>query len=190
MNKYELRTKQKKDAIIAASLELFREKGYTNVSINDIAAYSEVSSVSIYNYFGSKDGLVPECVRVLMQGANLAAQELLQSKLGFKEKLLQVVELCANQHQQLLQEFFSAEALRDKVLIELYESSASQIRADILRDFIESGKQEGAVNREISTNIIMKYLESIAIVQTSGQDSDSTEIKALYQLMLYGLIGR
>lgn len=64
--KYEIRTQKKKDAIIKASLELFRTKGYTNTSINEIAANTKVTAVSIYNYFQNKENLVRECASALI----------------------------------------------------------------------------------------------------------------------------
>lgn len=191
MNKYEIRTQQKKDAIIAASLNLFREKGYTNVSINDIAAGSGVSSVSIYNYFGSKEGLVRECARILMRDASREAEKLLEQKIGFKEKLLQVVNICAGQHQQLLAEYFSPDAICDKALVELYTENVNLIRQEILRSFIESGKAEGAIDESISVDTIMDFLGAVGAVQLSWETADDYDTKAmeLYKLMLYGLIG-
>lgn len=84
MNKYEIRTQKKKDAIISAAISLFREKGYTNVSINEIAASSGISTVSIYNYFNNKEGLVTECANILMQDSIQSARKLLEEKIDFK----------------------------------------------------------------------------------------------------------
>lgn len=188
MNKYEARTQKKKDAIVAAALELFRKRGYTHASINDIAAASGVSTVSIYNYFGSKEGLMQECTRVLMLQANREAEELLQSNLCFKEKLLRVVALCDGQPQQL-RETFSRDALDDKTLMDLYQSGMDSIKLDILRDFIESGKREGAIDSSLSTDIIMAYLAAIAAAQPTVQEGAKGDHAGLYRLMLYGLIG-
>ena len=46
---------KKKQAIIQAALQLFKEKGFKETSIKSIAEVAEVSPVSIYNYFGSKE---------------------------------------------------------------------------------------------------------------------------------------
>ena len=55
MNQYQKTTEKKKQAIIQAALRLFKEKGFKETSIKSIAEAAEVSPVSIYNYFGSKD---------------------------------------------------------------------------------------------------------------------------------------
>ena len=67
MNKYELRTNKKKEDIVNSALALFRDNGFQNTSIKQIADRAKVSQVSIYNYFGSKDALVTECAKVIMK---------------------------------------------------------------------------------------------------------------------------
>ena len=62
MNQYQKTTEKKKQAIIQAALQLFKEKGFKETSIKSIAEVAEVSPVSIYNYFGGKDNLVALCV--------------------------------------------------------------------------------------------------------------------------------
>ncbi|MBP1989878.1 TetR/AcrR family transcriptional regulator [Paenibacillus eucommiae] len=191
MNKYEIRTRKKKDAILKAALTLFKEKGYTQVSIMEIAAYSGVSSVSLYNYFDSKEGLIKECANVLMQETIQMAKELLSQNISFKEKLLQVVALCSDKNQQLLGEYFSQEALSDKMLIDLYNENTNQIRMEILHDFIESGKEEGVIDPAISTQTIMEYLQAIAGIHMPWEATgdSKTKINDLYKLVLYGLVG-
>jgi AcrR family transcriptional regulator len=57
----ELRKKQREKratAIIKAAMELISEKGYRNTSIEEIAAKAEVGPATVYNYFGSKSGLI------------------------------------------------------------------------------------------------------------------------------------
>ncbi|WP_379129699.1 TetR/AcrR family transcriptional regulator [Paenibacillus sp. sgz500958] len=191
MNKYEIRTQQKKDAIIHAALSLFKEKGYTNVSINEIASFSGISSVSIYNYFQNKEGLVAECANILMKDSIQLARNLLQEKIDFKEKLQKIVSMCTDAHQQFLGEDFSPEALNDKVLVNLYSEKVNQIRMNMLMEFIELGKAEGAIGSSISTQTIMEFINAIAEMQLSWEPTSNFKEKGqeLYHLILYGLIG-
>jgi len=192
MNKYEIRTQKKKDAIINASLTLFKEKGYTNVSINEIASFSGISTVSIYNYFNNKEGLVTECTNILMKDSIEMARELLGKKIDFKEKLLQVVSICSDAHQQLLGQYFSPEALNDKVLVNLCGESVNKIRNNIITEFIEAGKEEGAIEASISIQTIMEYINAITEIKLSWDETSNFREKGLelFHLILYGLIGR
>jgi AcrR family transcriptional regulator len=191
MNKYEIRTQRKKRAIIEAALNLFQKKGYTNTSINEVAAIASVSPVSIYNYFGSKEGLVKECASMLLEESQKIVMTLLTEKIGFKEKLLRVVSLCSEKPYEILDKYFSKEALEDKVFIDLFQAGVNEIRLDILSEFIECGKEEGAINPNISTDNILDFLSATASVQNKWETQQEYKDKSgdLYQLILYGLIG-
>ena len=43
---------ERKDQIIAAALELFRRKGFADVSTRDLAEHAGLSRSHIYHYFG------------------------------------------------------------------------------------------------------------------------------------------
>ena len=192
VNKYEIRTQKKKDAIISAALTLFKEKGYTNVSINEIASISGISTVSIYNYFNNKEGLITECTNILMKDSMQMVRDLLDKKMDFKEKLLQAVSMCFDTHKQLLGEYFSPEALNDKVLVSLYGENVNKIRMDILMELIKLGKEDGAIEASISTQTIVEYINSITEMKLSWEETSNHREKGmeLFHLLLYGLIGR
>ncbi|WP_341876629.1 TetR/AcrR family transcriptional regulator [Defluviitalea saccharophila] len=192
MDKYTIRTNKKKQAIIVSALELFREKGYINTSIKEVASRAGVSQVSIYNYFGSKENLVQECAAMLLQNTQEKVMSLLSEKNGFKEKLLKAVSLCSQRPYDLLEEYFSKDALEDKVFIELFQESVSKIRLDILASFIELGKKEGVVDSTISTETILDFLSIALEMQNSctSQSEHQKKSKELYKLVLYGLIGQ
>lgn len=192
MSKYEIRTQAKKDALIRAALTLFQERGYSSVSVNEIAAASGVSAPSIYNYFGSKEKLLYKCVRVLMRDTNKTMIELFEGTDSFKERLLQAVKLCAEQPRQLLVEQFSAAALEDKAMLPLLAESTQRIRIELLTAFIDSGRQEGAISPKLPTETIVEFLTAITELQARHVHSNKNhgQGEALNHLMLYGLIGR
>src|SRR5215831_17262935 len=57
---FERRTQRKRAAILDASEALFLERGIAEVAVTDIARQAQVSPVTIYNYFGTKQALVRE----------------------------------------------------------------------------------------------------------------------------------
>lgn len=56
-------TQKKKNAIVEAAAQLFLDKGYGNVSMDEIAAQAGVSKRTVYNHFPSKEILFSEIVR-------------------------------------------------------------------------------------------------------------------------------
>lgn len=83
MNQYQKTTEKKKQAIIQAALQLFKEKGFKDTSIKSIAEVAEVSPVSIYNYFGGKDNLVALCVNDLFEEIAQQADNILKQRSRF-----------------------------------------------------------------------------------------------------------
>ncbi|WP_211326577.1 FAD-dependent oxidoreductase [Paenibacillus flagellatus] len=53
-------TRKKRDHVIETALGLFMEKGYENVSVDDIIAATHTSKGTFYHYFNSKDDIVAE----------------------------------------------------------------------------------------------------------------------------------
>ncbi|HEL8829465.1 TPA: helix-turn-helix transcriptional regulator, partial [Listeria monocytogenes] len=107
-------TLSKKTAIIEAAQILFGKQGFTAVSIKDIAALADVSQVSIYNYFGSKEALIGECARVIMQDTIALAEEILASEGTFTQKLERAIQLCNAEINLSLSKFISKEASKDQ----------------------------------------------------------------------------
>lgn len=49
---------RRREDIIAAAIELFEEKGVDATTVADIAEACDVSAPTVFNYFGSKDGIL------------------------------------------------------------------------------------------------------------------------------------
>ena len=175
-----------------AALQLFQKKGYTRTSIQEIAAKASVSGVSIYHYFGNKEGVVKACAGKLLQRTTEKVMALLKRPLPFKEKLLQAVTTCSEEPAALFARYFSQEALTDAVFVSLLQEGLNAIRLDILATFIESGKAEGEIDSHLSTAVILQVLGAVATVQLAWKTPEEhrQNSKTALHLLLYGLIGR
>ncbi|MBN8293311.1 TetR/AcrR family transcriptional regulator [Rhodobacter sp. NTK016B] len=63
---------QRRDALIAAATTLFGEKGVDATTLADIAEACDVSVPTVFNYFGSKDGLL---MAIIDEGARKGRDE-------------------------------------------------------------------------------------------------------------------
>ena len=51
-------TRKKRDVMMEVALTMFMEKGYENVSVDDIIAATRSSKGTFYHYFKSKDAII------------------------------------------------------------------------------------------------------------------------------------
>jgi AcrR family transcriptional regulator len=58
----------RRDELVQAAVDLFRERGYQQTTVHDIAAAAGVADGTVYRYFPSKDDILAECHRRLREG--------------------------------------------------------------------------------------------------------------------------
>ncbi|EAD3613519.1 TetR/AcrR family transcriptional regulator [Listeria monocytogenes] len=191
MNNYEKRTLSKKTAIIEAALILFGKQGFTAVSIKDIAALADVSQVSIYNYFGSKEALIGECARVIMQDTIALAEEILASEGTFTQKLERAIQLCNAEINLSLSKFISKEASKDQQFLILLINNINSLKKDIYMKYVATGKEAQVIDNAISDEVIQLFIDAINSLGLTVPEEELEEKQAeIIQLFLYGLIGQ
>ena len=161
MNQYQKTTEKKKQAIIQAALQLFKEKGFKDTSIKSIAEVAEVSPVSIYNYFGGKDNLVALCVNDLFEEIAQQADNILNSDLDFKTKLDHAFALCQEKMSQQISDYFQDKMVEDSVFSTLLAKAITVKKRDIYRAYIELGKEEGLIAEDLSTELILNVMDAL-----------------------------
>src|SRR5262245_61216847 len=62
------RAGERREQLIAAALEVFGDRDYDEVSVDEVAAAAGVSHGLIFQYFGSKKGLYVACLEPLIEG--------------------------------------------------------------------------------------------------------------------------
>lgn len=192
MNQYQKTTEKKKQAIIQAALRLFKDKGFKETSIKSIAEVAEVSPVSIYNYFGSKDNLVALCVNDLFEEITQQAENILNSDLDFKTKLNQAFSLCQEKMSQQISDYFQDKMVEDSVFSTLLAKAITVKKRDIYRAYIELGKEEGLIAEDLSTELTLNVMDALNGMgnQLDHSDNLETEVEQIHQIFLYGIFGQ
>jgi len=152
MDGFERRKEQSKEDIRRAAEELFSRFGADKVSVNDIARKAGVSQATIYNNFGSKDELLHDYRKTIVNGIASRFREILVWKKSYVEKF-----------QGLLQSWIDV-ADRYKIEIESSETKQSPnvIGVEIensLLEFIKAGKEQGNLRTDISEDAITAYIK-------------------------------
>ncbi len=192
MNQYQKTTEKKKQAVIQAALRLFKDKGFKETSIKSIAEAAEVSPVSIYNYFGSKDNLVTLCVNDLFEEITQQAEDILKSNLAFNTKLDQALDLCQEKMSQQISDYFQDKMVEDSVFSTLLTKAITAKKRDIYRSYIHLGKAEGLIAEDLSTELILNVMDALNGMgnQLSHSDNLETEVEQIHQIFLYGILGK
>ncbi|MFC1962517.1 TetR/AcrR family transcriptional regulator [Chloroflexota bacterium] len=196
MNGFDRRKEQKRQSIRSSALELFTAYGFKKVSINDIAHKADVSPVTIYTHFGSKNELVREVVKTELQGMLERYREIMKGERPFPEKLKAIIfdkTKIAGQYQG---EWIQAILQSDPELKRFIESFWQQEVVQLTVDFLSEGKTQGHVNLEMSQEALLLYLEiwrkgvfaSADLLANIGQNVKL--FSELNHLIVYGLLGK
>ena len=196
MNGFERRKEQKKESIRQAAIELFKVFGFGKVSIGDIAHKANVSHVTIYNHFGSKDGLVRDVVRTVLSGLVAKSGEIIYGDKPYLEKLEAIIFSKAELAGQYQGELMKT-AVRDyPEMAQLIETMWQNEIDKLIDDLVEEGREKGYIHKGLSQQAIKLYFEIVrkgafSSLETINQLTvDSKLAEDLNRLFLFGLVGR
>lgn len=82
---------RKRDAVIVVAARAFRERGYHNTSLDDIASELNVTKPTVYHYVANKEQLLFECFRAGLLQIMEAIEEIESSKANGRARLGAVV---------------------------------------------------------------------------------------------------
>ncbi|MFO8059035.1 MAG: TetR/AcrR family transcriptional regulator [Bacillota bacterium] len=188
---FERRRRRKKERILQAAAELFSRRERDRVTVRQIAARAGVSPVTIYNYFGSKDGLVRSVVTRFTDEQFRRFEELVERDLSFREKvekmLLDNIEV--NRKYAMLIEMI---ALDDPAVQELIAEYYETRTLPMLMSIIEQGRREGCLDPGISAEAILTYFNMFAeaVSRPGFLSRDNEKMRAdMARLFFGGLLG-
>jgi len=163
MEKKGLRERQKETRrarILEVSRKRFQDAGYSNITIEDIAAESEISAVTVYKYFGSKAGLLLALVG--------------QSDMILIKKL----EECANsQHPSLIAAVLDfGRIMRQHAMTYLQKSTWREV---ISASISEGSREFGRTYSELDSVLIEKMRTLIVGLQDRNLVTTNIDASAL-----------
>jgi len=177
MNGHDKRRQYIIDRIKKTALELFTTYGVEKVRMDEIAAKADVSKVTIYKYFHSKEELHREIIDLYIDEILTATEKVLDSDLDFVEKLKFTLAAKLN----------SPEMADSPALFELLEKNGygqigrggqdgleNRIK-EIMFGFYEQGKREGYIEENLPFELLYLYSEIVE----AGFKAKSAELKPI-----------
>jgi len=160
MNGFEKRRENKKEDILSAALELFKEYGYKKVSIVEIAEKASVSQVSIYNFFKSKENLKQELLRNLLNNHIHMTMSILDNGDPVRIKIEKLLRTRIDYFRSFSAHFL-LETMENNLFLEEYMAEEEYKKViNSVYNLIEQGKKEGIFEDSISTEAMFSYLEA------------------------------
>lgn len=192
MDGFQQRKEMKRKAILEAALSLFMKHGVQKVSVSKIAQEANVSQVTIYNYFESKDNLIHEVTVYYIDKEWQTYERLLHSDQPFPEKIKQIIfnktEVANHIHEDFYQYFMKDYAEGDSYVEQLYKEKA-------IPGFItlfEEGRKKGYIDPELSNEAILFFIQ---MMKEYMQRKDIYEqilpmTEEIMNLLFYGIVGK
>lgn len=184
------KAEQKQEYIISCAKEVFRKKGYANVTMKDIVEECEISRGGLYLYFASVEEvfgavLLAESRQSEKEGninvsGDISATELLMLFLKTKRE-----EILSGEKGLLMAiyEYYCHEKISDK---ENERKKQFEMEKKIVHKMIELGLQRGEFAceyPELETDNIMLTLEGMKIVElTQGLDLERIDENIAYMV--------
>lgn len=188
MNGFELRREKKMQDILDAAFKLFSANGIKSVSIAEIAKKANVSQVSIYNFFKSKENLARQAFFNMMDEKMKDLEMLVGSTLPFPEKFEKMVFISLESAKDLNEDFYQSELISDPSIQKFLEEYSHNKTLPLLMDLIEQGKREGCIDNELSSESILIYINSLnAVLQSNINKKVRMDLGKLF---FYGLFGQ
>lgn len=152
MDGFAKRTEEKRQAILRAAYDLMTEK-QSRFTVSELAKQAQVSPVSIYNYFGSKEQVIIEVLQQMTEEQMSWIDEQIESNAPFETLLVDI-----------LKRKIKTAVLFDKTITTMiqqdpnWEQLASRGYASFAR-LIEYGKQKGTIDATLSTTSYLHYVQ-------------------------------
>jgi len=158
-----LTEKQQKryDRILLSAEDMMYQQGFYKLSLSELTSRLSVSRSTIYEYFGSKEGLVETVVGKISERLNRSLVEIVKNKeLGSYEKFIQLAqEQSQNLNANCYRLFNDLKIHMPHVFIEFEEGRKKRERNGYKR-LIEGGLKEGIFDRKYDKDFLIQlYLK-------------------------------
>jgi len=166
----------KQEMIIDAALEVFREKGYANARMADIARRAGVSYGLVYHYFGSKEVLFDLIVETWWNDLYTMMEREKASDGHFREKLVNIIQFFLETYVRKpnLISIFVSEVCRSSVYHTEEGLSKFLKFFSLCEDIMVEGQARGFLKKDISphhlTYIFYGAIETFISVMVLGRE--------------------
>lgn len=182
-----LRERQKakrRAGILQSARKKFQEEGFANVTVEDIAQAADVSAVTVYNYFGSKAGIL---LSLVSDSDELLIQKLRAFIADFEGDLIEAVLQFGRILRRHAMSYLSKPTWREVLGASIHEGSRDfgrtyaeldNVLIDLMAGLVRQMQERGALSREVDVAALANCLfaiQNIRFFQFISDDDVSVE---------------
>ena len=158
-----MKTKNFKYRILDLSIELFLQRGYTNVGMDEIAKTLGISKKTIYNYYSGKKELLINGIHIILNDLSREVEKILNNKeLDFSEKLKQNVNVIAEKLSKITPHFAEDLQINEPDAWEIISEYKKKSAILHIRQLIDEGRAKGKIKKDINSAMaVMIYMTAI-----------------------------
>ena len=187
-----MKQETRKEEIIKIATKLFKEKGYSAVTMRDLAAEMGIKAASLYNHINSKQAILNTIIISLAEEFTAGMKLIQSSDENCIGKLKQIIELHVKISSQNIHGMASLN--NDWMHLEEQLNHYQKLRIDyeddfrtILKEGIKSGEIVNA-NPEVMMFSILTTLRSLYIWIPKKEDLNLIELSnSLNQILIKGI---
>jgi AcrR family transcriptional regulator len=196
MNGFEKRANLIKEKIKKTTLGMLRTSDPKRIRIADISKQANVSQVTIYNYFGSKEALFREVIKDYLDKGTANFEEYMKAGHTLKEKIEYIIFLEKEAYTELPLGFLKELISEDQELTAYIEEQYKEKAIPLTIQMIQEGKESGEISDNVSIENVLVFIQLymnqyqtlLDMAQKSG-DLDKF-LEGMVHMFFYGVCGK
>lgn len=187
MGRRERRAAETRLRLFRCALQLFAERGFPNVTVEDITEAADVGKGTFFNYFESKDHILGVLAEIQLGKVREALEQAKTGKRSIQSVLRHLFERVAEEPgrspelaRALLSSFLASERIR-----QLLDRNMSEGRR-MIAEIIELGKKRGELEarlkpEQVALHLQQAFIGTLLLWSMRGEPKLQTAIEASFQ---------
>jgi AcrR family transcriptional regulator len=186
MNGFERRTEEKKLHILSVAHESFKRLGIEAFNILEIAKEAGVSHVTIYHYFGNKNGFIQAVLDFTLESKSLEAkQTILRNDSSFDTALNALIAFELKRYDGYHTNFIEQLIERERQLM----NRTHEAIFDGVKRLFAMGRSEGRIDKDLSDETLVVLIHMFRFLKSNQYLSSPQVVKEVFELFRRGLGG-
>lgn len=176
-----MKTSTRKDEIVSSAAKLFLERGYSAVTMRDLAKQLGIKAASLYNHISSKHEILETLIISVAEAFTIGMNEIVESEISTLEKVERVIHLHIDvtvKNQDALGSLNNDWMHLEGKALPYFEKMRNQYEENF-RQIIKSGIAEGAIAKRDPEILLFSVLSTLRTLYLWYPKKDSIDKQTL-----------